>query len=135
MRRINKQGDVTTPLLMWFVGIIVAIVLVTWYFKASSFDRANIAGIDEDVKNIHYELALACANDGIVTSVPLRSTSGRVQYNSTILCIMKAFASGNVTRCLPTPCDIATQGDIDISEVRAIKVEKNSGTYTLMGEQ
>ena len=129
-----KKGDLTTPILMWFVGIVIAILLVTWYVKYSGISNSGIERLDEDLKNIHFDLTLACNHDGLISDVHPNTRTGKLIFNETLVCIAKPLPQGNITRCLPTPCNIGTTGDIKIGEIDIIRINKTTeGVFTITG--
>ncbi len=132
-----RRGDLTTPMFMWFVGIIVAIVLVTWFIKASGFNEIDISSVDEDMKNIHYELSLTCTYSELESSVRVYTKQGKIIFNESSLCVFRPFSKGNITRCLVTPCDIPGSGEAEITSNGVIWINKTTsadGTTRLIME-
>lgn len=126
----SRLGDVTTPVLLWFTAVTVGILLVVWYIKASSIGTNNVAAMDEDLKNLHYDFALACNNEGLIDDVPLRSAPSTLDVNSSDVCVNRAFEKYNITRCLPMPCDLG-QASFILKGAPVLRVNKSAAGTTL----
>lgn len=119
-----KKADLTTPVLLWFTTIIAAVIIVVWFVQSSGINSFDIRSIDEDLKNIRYELSLACSYANFETSLSLHSKSGELKINSSRTCITQGSVNNTLTRCLPTPC-LVEETVIDLYETPTINIQKN----------
>ena len=131
---LMRKGELTGPTVMWVVSVLGILILALWFVKSSAFMGVDIASIDEDLKNVHYELSLGCQNDGLQSKVYLYTHAGEFMVNETALCLVYPFSNGNVTRCLPTPCGISTHETFDLSETQTLVVQKADGIISVQGE-
>ena len=125
------RGDSTTPVFLWFSAIAIAVLLLVWYTKASAVNTNSLSTMDEDLKNLHYDFALACNNDGVMDDIPTKSGPATLTVNTSDMCIRRPTNGGNITRCLPSPCDLGISTSIDFDKATIIRIEKSKTSATL----
>ncbi|MDD9954018.1 MAG: hypothetical protein OXR66_06800 [Candidatus Woesearchaeota archaeon] len=128
-----RKGDLTTPTLMWLVSVLIAIILVLWYVR-TGFHDTGLDRVDEDLKNIHYDLSLACTNKGFQSDVHLYTKKGTIVVTDTTLCITKPLTQGVIERCLPTPCPLAIDATIDIATSTSLRITQQNNVFTVAGQ-
>jgi hypothetical protein len=121
---LSRRGDLTTPVFLWFTGVAAALILVVWYAKSSAIFGGELTRIDEDLKEIHYDLALACTSARLEHDVIPHTTAGKLVVNSTHVCITQEMSQRRLHRCLPTPCDLGVDVTIDIGQTQSILINK-----------
>lgn len=119
-----KRADLTTPVILWFTTIIAAVVIVVWFVQSAGINSFDIRSVDEDLKNIRYELSLACTYADFETNLGMHTKRGELFINSTRVCITQGMTNNNITRCLPTPCSV-NEAAIDLYETPTIRIIKD----------
>ena len=95
-----RRAETTTNVIMWFATIAAVMIIVIWYTTTLQVTGINLPAIDEDLKNIHFDISLACQNEQVITNVKINTPQGIFNYTSDEICINVLFAEGGVSRCL-----------------------------------
>ncbi len=125
-----RKADLTSPVLLWFTTIIAAVVIVVWFVQSAGINRFDVRSIDEDLKNVRYELSLACSYASFETRLNLHTKSGELSINSSRTCIIQGMTNNNITRCLPTPCTVQ-ETTIDLYENPTASIKKEKGIISI----
>jgi len=127
---LTRLGDSVTPLLLWVVTIIAALLLLTWYVKTVAV-QGNTDSVDEDLRALHYDLSLACTNDGLYDQLSLHTTAGNLSINATDACIRVITGAAQVNRCMPHPCVLPFTTSFDLSQTHSIIINKTRDAFTI----
>lgn len=129
-----RKAELVGPVVMWVVGVLAALIIVTWYLSAAEFTQVDISAVDEDLKNIRYDVSLACQNDGLESKVFLYVNKGSLSINETAACVVVPLTNSNVTRCVAMPCAVDVSAVFDLTEISTVVINKTDELFVVSGE-
>lgn len=117
MSKLNSKGDAISPAIMWLLTLVIALILVIWYFSSLSRIQTYAGKAEFDLDQLSDSLSDACIAKSYKKIYNPRSETGFLIIEGENLCI-----NTSILLCRLVVCDTGLNKSLDLTMIKEILI-------------
>ena len=124
----TAKASGATNMILWFTGIIAALIIVIWFVKNNPFGYlAAVDNLEEDIMQLNQRISNACNTLNYYSKYNPVTEQGFIDFSEEDVCIRKekSQAFRYIRRCVKLACTLNTTKTFNLANITYIVIQKD----------